>query len=163
MTGMTVALAADNAGVQLKNLLKEQLTADPRVADVVDFGVPDESDDRAYPRLGLAAAEAIARGEAERGVLVCGTGIGMCISANKVDGVRATVAHDSYSVERSIKSNDCQVLTMGARVIGTELAKRLVDEWLGYTFDHTSASATKVAYITDYERNHEPDSAVAGR
>lgn len=163
MTGMTVAVAADNAGVRLKNLLVEQLTADPRVADVLDFGVPDESDDRAYPRLGLAAAESVARGEAERGVLVCGTGIGMCISANKVDGVRATVAHDSYSVERSIRSNDCQVLTMGARVIGPELAKRLVDEWLGYTFDHTSASAGKVAYITDYERNHEPGSAAAGR
>ncbi len=163
MTGMTVAVAADNAGVHLKNLLAEQLTADPRVAEVLDFGVPDESDDRAYPRLGLAAAEAIARGDADRGVFVCGTGIGMCISANKVDGVRATVAHDSYSAERSIRSNDCQVLAMGARVIGSELAKRLVDEWLGYTFDHSSASASKVAHITDYERHHETSSAASGR
>ncbi|MDR7301906.1 ribose 5-phosphate isomerase B [Haloactinomyces albus] len=151
MTGLTVAVAADNAGVQLKNSLAELLDGDHRVADVLDFGVPDEADDRAYPRLALTAAEAIARGEVDRGVLICGTGIGMCISANKVDGVRATVAHDSYSVERSIKSNDCQILTMGSRVIGPELAKRLVTEWLGYTFDPASASAAKVAYITEYE------------
>lgn len=151
MTGLTVAVAADNAGVQLKNIVAELLGEDGRVAEVLDFGVPDEADDRAYPRLALAAAEAIARGEAERGVLICGTGIGMCVSANKVDGVRATVAHDSYSVERSIRSNDCQVLTMGARVIGPELAKRLVTEWLGYTFDPSSASAAKVAHITEYE------------
>lgn len=154
MTSLTVALAADNAGVVLKNLIAEQLAADQRVSDVLDHGVHDESDDRAYPRLGLSAAEAVARGDADRAVLICGTGIGMCISANKVDGVRATVAHDSYSVERSIKSNNCQVLTMGSRVIGPELAKRLVHEWLDYGFDPGSASASKVAYITEYEHEH---------
>lgn len=159
MTGLTVAVAADSAGVQLKNLVTGLLDGDHRVTDVLDFGVPDEADDRAYPRLALTAAEAIARGEADRGVLICGTGIGMCISANKVDGVRATVAHDSYSVERSIKSNDCQVLTMGSRVIGPELAKRLVTEWLGYAFDPASASAAKVAYITDYEHHHSTPAA----
>ncbi|GAB3560420.1 ribose 5-phosphate isomerase B [Actinopolyspora lacussalsi] len=151
MSPITVAVAADNAGVALKKLIAEQLEGDTRVTEVLDYGVHDDSDDRAYPRLGLAAAEAVARGDADRAVLICGTGIGMCISANKVDGVRATVAHDSYSAERSIKSNDCQVLTMGSRVIGPELAKRLVDEWLGYSFDPSSASAAKVAYITDYE------------
>ena len=104
--------------------------------------------------LGLAAAEAIARGEADRGVLVCGTGIGMAISANKVPGVRATVAHDSYSAERSIKSNDCQVITFGARAIGPEVAKKIVAEWVGYRFDPASASATKVAHITEYENAH---------
>ncbi|PRW63361.1 ribose-5-phosphate isomerase [Actinopolyspora mortivallis] len=151
---MTVAVAADNAGVDLKNLLARQLDGDPRVGEVLDHGVHDASDDRAYPRLGLAAAETVARGEADRAVLVCGTGIGMCVAANKVEGVRATVAHDSYSVERSVLSNNCQVLTMGARVIGPELAKRLVDEWLGHSFDPSSASAGKVAHITDYERRH---------
>ncbi len=152
-----VAIGADNAGVEMKNALKKQLDADPRV-DVVDFGVPDASDDRAYPHVGLDVAQAVARGEARRGLLVCGTGIGMAISANKVPGIRATVAHDSYSVERSVLSNDCQVLTLGARVVGLELAKRLVDEWLRYEFDQGSPSAAKVAAITEFEeRGSAPD------
>src|SRR3954447_7173457 len=145
-----VALGADNAGADMKNALKKQLEADPRV-DVIDLGVPDASDDRAYPLIGIDVAQAVARGDARRGLLVCGTGIGMAISANKVPGVRATVAHDSYSVERSVLSNNCQVLTLGARVIGLELARRLVAEWLGYEFDPDSASASKVAVITEYE------------
>src|ERR687894_510730 len=120
-----VAIGADNAGADMKNALKAQLEADPRV-DVIDLGVPDASDDRAYPHVGLDVAQAVARGEARRGLLVCGTGIGMAISANKVPGIRATVAHDSYSVERSVLSNDCQILALGARVIGPELAQRLV-------------------------------------
>jgi ribose 5-phosphate isomerase B len=147
----TVAIGADNAGVEMKNALKARLEADPRVADVIDFGVPDASDDTPYPHVGLEVARAVARGDARRGLLVCGTGIGMAITANKVPGIRATVAHDSYSVERSVLSNDCQVLTLGARVVGLELAKRLVDEWLGYEFDPASASAAKVAVISEYE------------
>src|SRR3954467_6317354 len=145
-----VAIGADNAGADMKNALKAQLEADPRV-DVIDLGVPDASDDRAYPHVGIDVAQAVARGEARRGLLVCGTGIGMAISANKVPGVRATVAHDSYSVERSVLSNDCQVLTLGARVIGLELAKRLVDEWLDYEFDPAKQSAVKVAVIAQFE------------
>lgn len=151
-----LALGADNAGVDLKNLIKQKLAADPRV-EVRDYGVPDAEDPTAYPHVGLSVAEAIARGEAKRGLLVCGTGIGMAISANKVPGIRATVAHDSYSVERSVLSNDCQVLTFGARVIGPELAKKLVDEWLSLEFDPSSASADKVAVISDYEEAHTRD------
>ena len=145
-----VAIGADNAGVELKNALKQQLEADPRV-EVIDFGVPDASDETAYPHVGLDVAQAVARGEARRGLLVCGTGIGMAIVANKVPGIRATGAHDSYSVERSVLSNDCQVLTLGARVVGPELAKRLVSEWLNYEFDPDSASAEKVAVISEFE------------
>ena len=146
----TVAIGADSAGADLKNALKRQLESDPRV-DVIDFGVPDAGDDTAYPHVGLDVAQAVAAGAARRGLLVCGTGIGMAIAANKVPGIRATVAHDSYSVERSVLSNDCQILTLGARVVGPELAKRLVHEWLGYEFDPGSASAKKVAVITEYE------------
>ncbi|WP_329068482.1 ribose-5-phosphate isomerase [Amycolatopsis sp. NBC_01480] len=148
---MRIVVAADNAGVDLKNQLRDLLLADDRVESVTDLGVADAGDDRAYPLLGLAAAEAIAGGEADRGVLVCGTGIGMAISANKVPGVRATVAHDSYSAERSIKSNNCQVITFGARAIGPEVAKKIVAEWVGYRFDPASASASKVEQITNYE------------
>jgi ribose 5-phosphate isomerase B len=149
-----LAIGADNAGADLKNDLKRQLADDPRV-EIRDFGVPDAADATPYPDVGLAVAEAIARGDAGRGLLICGTGIGMAIAANKVAGIRATVAHDSYSVERSVRSNNCQVLTLGARVIGPELARRLVDEWLSYTFDPESASAAKVAVITDYEARSE--------
>lgn len=148
-----LAIGADNAGADLKNILKKKLENDPRV-EVRDFGVPDAADTTAYPHVGIAVAEAVASGVAKRGLLVCGTGIGMAISANKVPGIRATVAHDSYSVERSVLSNDCQVLTFGARVIGTELAKKLLDEWLGLEFDPHSASAEKVAVISDYEEKH---------
>ena len=149
---VTIAIGADSAGADLKNALKAQLQADPRVREVIDFGVPDAQDATAYPHVGLDVAQAVARGDARRGLLVCGTGIGMAITANKVPGIRATVAHDSYSVERSVLSNDCQVLTLGARVVGPELAKRLVNEWLGYEFDPSSASADKVAVISDYEQ-----------
>ena len=157
----TVAIGADNAGADLKNVLKKQLEDDPRV-DVVDFGVPDASDAMAYPHVALDVAHAVARGEARRGLLVCGTGIGMAITANKAPGIRAAVAHDSYSVERSVLSNDCQILTLGARVIGPELAKRLVNEWLGYEFDPGSASAEKVAVISAYEARSNGEQPAPG-
>lgn len=77
-------------------------------------------------------------------MLICGTGLGVAISANKVKGIRAVTAHDSFSVERSVLSNDAQVLCLGARVIGVELARRLAKEWLGYTFDPVSSSETDI-------------------
>lgn len=157
-TPYVLAIGADNAGLELKNLLKKRLQDDSRV-EVRDFGILDASDATAYPHVGIAVAEAVAHGEARRGLLICGTGIGMAISANKVPGIRATVAHDAYSVERSILSNDCQILTFGARVIGPELAAKLLDEWLGLEFDAASASAEKVAVISDYEEGHSGPSA----
>jgi ribose 5-phosphate isomerase B len=93
----------------------------------------------------------VVRGEADRALLVCGTGLGVAIAANKVPGIRAVTAHDSYSVERSVLSNDAQVLCMGQRVIGLELARRNVREWLTYEFDTSSASAEKVEEIRAYE------------
>jgi ribose 5-phosphate isomerase B len=154
---LSIAIGADSAGAELKNLLVTVLEKDDRVASVTDFGVRSADDSTAYPDIGVLVAGAIAEGTAQRGLLVCGTGIGMAISANKVPGIRATVAHDSYSVERSVLSNDCQVLTLGARVIGTELAIRLVREWLGYRFDATSPSAAKVARITAIEQQVKRD------
>ena len=145
-----LAVGADNAGAELKNKLTAALADDPRV-EIRDYGVPDASDPTPYPHVGLSVAEAVASGKAKRGLLVCGTGIGMAISANKVTGIRATVAHDSYSVERSVLSNDCQVLTLGARVVGPEVAKGLVRRWLDLRFDPSSASAEKVALIIEIE------------
>ena len=93
----------------------------------------------------------IVNGEADRAILICGTGLGVAISANKVAGIRAVTAHDSFSVERSILSNDAQVLCMGQRVVGVEVARRMAKEWLGYEFDRSSASAAKVQAICEYD------------
>lgn len=126
------------------------MEADDRVASVVDVGV-DADGHTAYPHVAVEAARMIADGKADRAILICGTGLGVAISANKVKGIRAVTAHDSFSVERSILSNDAQVLCMGQRVIGIELARHLAKEWIGYTFDTSSASAEKVAAIESYE------------
>jgi ribose 5-phosphate isomerase B len=147
-----IVVGSDNAGVQYKNELKAILQRDPRVASVDDVGVATKTDDTAYPHIAVAAARKIAAGEADRALLFCGTGLGVAIAANKVPGVRAVTAHDSYSIERSVLSNNAQVLTMGERVIGLELAKKLVDQWLDYQFDPNSASAAKVAAVAFYER-----------
>jgi ribose 5-phosphate isomerase B len=148
---LVIAVGADQVGRGLLDILLEDLRADPRVREVVDMGVPSAADPTAYPHVGIAVAEAVARGEAQRALLVCGTGIGMAISANKVRGVRAAVAHDPYSLERSVRSNDCQVLCMGANVVAPMLARSLLSSWLGHRFDPTSPSDAKVAVIRAYE------------
>ena len=99
----------------------------------------------------MAAARLVAEGKADRALLVCGTGLGVAISANKVPGIRAVTAHDSFSVERSVLSNNAQVLCFGQRVIGLELARRLAREWLNYEFDPESPSASKVDAIDQYD------------
>ncbi|TMR96899.1 RpiB/LacA/LacB family sugar-phosphate isomerase [Nonomuraea basaltis] len=147
-----MAIGCDAAGLAYKELILADLQADDRVQSVRDLGVPaSDPESESYGEVGIRLAELVAAGEIDRGVLICGTGIGMAISANKVPGVRATVAHDSFSAERSILSNNCQVLTLGQRVIGPELARRLVKEWLGYEFDSSSPSNEKVVVITRYE------------
>ena len=149
--GWKIITGSDNAGYGHKSALKELLENDPRVDAVIDVGVTGREDGTFYPNVAVEAAEKIAAGEADRAILFCGTGLGVAISANKVAGIRAVTAHDSFSVERSILSNDGQVLTLGQRVIGGELARRLVREWIGYRFDTTSASAEKIAVLLEYE------------
>lgn len=158
MTTWRVAIGNDDAGLSYKKTLKADLEADPRVSEVIDVGVGDD-DSTAYPHQAVAAAEKVAAGEADRALLICGTGLGVAISANKVPGIRAVTAHDSYSVERAVLSNDAQVLCLGERVIGRELARKLVDEWLGHEFDPSSASAEKVAAISGYEQRQHHSSA----
>src|SRR4029077_17311731 len=126
------------------------LEANPGVASVVDVGV-DADGHTPYPRVAVAAAELVAAGAADRALLLCGTGLGVAISANKVAGIRAVTAHDSFSVERSVLSNDAQVLCMGQRVVGLEVARRMAKEGLGYVFDPSSASKEKVDAICGYD------------
>src|SRR5918998_2796241 len=151
---LRVVVGCDDAGLDYKTKLKADLENDDRVESVTDVGV-DHEETTAYPHIAIAAARMIADGKADRALLVCGTGLGVAISANKVPGVRAVTAHDSFSVERSVLSNNAQVLCFGQRVIGIELARRLAREWLGYEFDPTSASASKVAAIGEYEESRE--------
>nr|POE87877.1 putative ribose 5-phosphate isomerase [Quercus suber] len=151
---LTIALGADEAGCTYKNKIKADFEADPRVAKVIDVGVSETSDKTAYPHPAVDAAKLIQKGEADRALLICGTGLGVAISANKVPGIRAVTAHDSFSVERAILSNDAQVLCMGERVVGLELARRLAKEWVGYRFDPSSASAAKVEAIMEHERRN---------
>ena len=145
-----IVVGSDDAGFDYKEAIKKDLEASDLVASVTDVGV-DANGHTNYPTIATTAAEMIARGEADRAVLICGTGLGVAIAANKVKGVRAVTAHDGYSVERSVLSNNAQVLCMGQRVVGLELARRNVREWLGYVFDPSSASNEKVQEICAYE------------
>jgi ribose 5-phosphate isomerase B len=148
---LRIVVGGDNAGYGYKEKLKEDLAADARVGSVVDVGVGTADDGTIYPDVAVAAAEKVAAGEADRALLICGTGLGVAIAANKVKGVRAVTAHDLYSVQRSVLSNNAQVLCMGERVIGLESARSLVDVWLGLEFDQRSSSAEKVDAICAYE------------
>jgi ribose 5-phosphate isomerase B len=147
---LRIVIGGDDAGFDYKEALRRDLEADDRVESVVDVGV-SKTENTDYPHVAVEAARKVASGEADRALLICGTGLGVAISANKVPGIRAVTAHDSYSVERSVLSNNAQVLCMGQRVVGIEVARRNVREWLGYEFDTTSASAEKVAVIGQYE------------
>ncbi|KAI8938445.1 hypothetical protein NX059_004337 [Plenodomus lindquistii] len=150
---LRIVVGCDSAGVSYKNAILSDLKADTqRISSVHDVGVPSSSDNTAYPHVAVDAAKLVASGEYDRAVLICGTGLGVAISANKVPGIRAVTAHDSYSVERAILSNDAQVLCMGERVVGLELARRLVKEWVGYRFDVGSASKEKVDAIMEHEK-----------
>jgi ribose 5-phosphate isomerase B len=147
---MRLAIGCDLAGLPLKEVVREHLSF--KGVDLVDFGVQFDQDVD-YPDVGRAVAERVAAGEFDRAILICGTGIGMAIVANKVPGIRAAVCHDPYSAERARKSNNAQVMAMGARVIGPELAKSLTDIWLISEFEG-GRSLPKVAKIEAMDAKH---------
>ncbi|MCL2864124.1 MAG: ribose 5-phosphate isomerase B [Lachnospiraceae bacterium] len=149
---MKLAIGCDEAAYALKVELKKHLEMVHPGIEVIDFGA-DEGEVVLYPDIGYKVADAVAQGECERAILVCGTGIGMAICANKVPGVRAAVCHDPFSTERSRKSNDAQVMCLGERVIGVELAKYLVDIWLKCDFSGGN-SIPKVERIQELEQAH---------
>ena len=143
-----VAIDCDDAAVELKKEIVRHLRekgVDVTDLDALGRGKAD------YPEIGFALARRIQAGEYDRGILMCGTGLGMAMIANKVEGVYAGTAHDTYSAERLRKSNDAQVLTMGARVIGPELAKSIVDAWLPSDFQG-GRSQPKVDKMRELER-----------
>ncbi len=140
---MRIAVGADHLGLPLKDSVKRHLEAAGH--EVIDYGV-NETTPVDYPDVAVEVARAVADGSFERAILVCGTGIGMAITANKVPGVRAANVADPYSAERARKSNDAQVLCLGSRVVAPEVAAILVDHWLDSEFQGGD-SARKVAKI----------------
>lgn len=144
---MRIALGCDEAAYDLKLVVQSDLESLGHTVE--DFGTFDAAP-VLYPDIAAAAATSIVEGRNERGILLCGTGIGMAISANKIRGIRAAQAHDTYSAERAMKSNNAQIITLGARVIGPELAKAIVAAYLASNFQ-AGRSEAKVARIAALE------------
>lgn len=143
---MKLAIAGDSAGEGLAKLLADHLATR---FDVSEISRTDEGPDAFYADLSDRVASGVVNGTWDRAILVCGTGIGVCIAANKVPGIRAALTHDTYSATRAALSNNAQIITMGARVIGPELAKAIADAWLAETlnFDASGKSAGNVDAI----------------
>lgn len=144
---MKIAIGSDHLGLELKNIIRDFLKK--KETEFKDFGTMSK-EPIDYPDIAEKVAKAVAKGEYDRGILICGTGIGMAIAANKVRGIRAAVCHDLYSAERSRKSNNAQIMTMGALIIGLELAKKLVEVWLNSEFQG-GRSERKVKKIMEIE------------
>ncbi len=152
---MKIAIDCDDAAIELKDVIVAHL----RSKDVIitDLAYSSGKEGAYYPEIGFNLAQKIKDKQYDRGILICGTGLGMAMIANKVESIYAGVCHDVYSAERLRKSNDAQVLTMGARVIGSELAKTIVDAWLESEFSGGGSTA-KVNQMRELEqRSFHPD------
>ena len=144
---MRIAVDSDDAGIELKRTVVEYLRESGVTVEDLNLLASRKVD---YPDIGYNLARLVARKEFDRGVLICGTGLGMCMIANKVEGVYAGVCHDVYSAERLRKSNDAQVITMGARVVGPEVAKAELAAWLKSEFE-AGRSLPKVQRMRELE------------
>ena len=144
---MKIAIGCDEIAIELKNALIEVL--EENKIEYKDFGV-NTSEPVDYPDIAVKVVSQVQNGSFDRGILVCGTGLGMAICANKFKGIRAAVCHDIYSTQRSILSNDCQVLTMGALVIGKSKAQELLKIWLN--LERMGGTVRKVKKIMDIEK-----------
>lgn len=148
---MKLAVAGDSAGSGLAHVLAEHLKDR---FEVSELSVTEAEPNEFYADLSDRVASALLRGEYDRAILVCGTGIGVSISANKVPGIRAALCHDTYSAERAALSNNAQIITMGSRVIGTEVAKTIADAFLAQTFDEQGRSAGNVGAINEVDAKY---------
>ena len=148
---MKLAIAGDSAGEGLAKVLADYLKDKYEVAEI---SRTDAGPDAFYANLSDRVANEVLQGKYDRAILVCGTGIGVCIAANKVPGIRAALTHDTYSAERAALSNNAQIITMGSRVIGPELAKSVADAFLKETFDPLGRSAGNVAAIDAVDQKY---------
>ena len=152
---MKLAIAGDSAGLPLVATLLPHLRARAGL-EVCDLSQAPEGTKEFYANLAERVALAVRSGEYDRGILICGTGIGVAMSANKVPGIRAAQTHDPYSAERAAKSNNAHIITFGARVVGSELAKTIVDAWLAAEFDPAGSSADNVLAIEALDAKYHP-------
>ena len=146
---MKIAIDCDDAAINLNKVLFEHLQA--KNIDITDLNYSATNSEAHYPAIGYNLALRVKNGDFDRGILICGTGLGMAMIANKVETVFAGVCHDVYSAERLVKSNNAQIITMGERVVGPELAKTVVDAWLRSEFAG-GGSAEKVEQMRGLEK-----------
>lgn len=147
---MRIALGSDHGGFKLKEAIKEHLTK--KSIEIKDFGTfTTESVD--YPDLGMAVAESVAKGDYDKAILCCGTGIGISISANKVPGIRCALCGDTFSAKMSIEHNNANILALGERVIGLGLALEIVDTWLEAQFQG-GRHGNRIGKISEIEKKY---------
>ena len=151
---MKIVIAGDSVGVSLASVLAAHL-ATCKGIEVTDLSQSPAGAGEYYANIADRVSCAILEGKFDRGILCCGTGIGMAISANKVPGIRAALTHDTFSAERAAKSNNAHIITLGSRVVGTELAKTVVNAWLASEFDPAGPSAANVAAIEELDRKYK--------
>ena len=149
---MKVAIGADHGGYELKVELLPWL--EEQGHEILDLGAHDLDPDDDYPDYAEAVAGAVASGEARHGIVICGSGVGACITANKVPGVRACLCHDTYSAHQGVEHDDMNVLCLGARVIGTELAAELVDSFLKANFSGGERYQRRLNKVLDIEQKN---------
>lgn len=153
---MKIAIAGDSAGEGLSKILADHLSNKFEVDEISRTG---EGPDQFYANLADRVASAVIAGEYDRAILICGTGIGVCMSANKVPGIRAAQCHDTYSAERAALSNNAHIITLGARVIGPELAKNIAETFLANTldFDFYGSSAGNVKAVNEVDAKYSKE------
>ena len=151
---MKIAIGGDSAGVSLVDILVPHLKSLKDV-EVTDMSKSPSGGSEYYANMAERVAQAVLSGQADRGILCCGTGIGMAMSANKVPGIRAAQTHDTFSAERAAKSNNAHVITLGARVVGSELAKAIVNAWLASEFDPAGPSAANVVAVNELDAKYK--------
>ncbi len=151
---MRVGVACDHAGYPIKETIVQEIAGSGH--EPVDLGTYS-TDPVDYPDFAEKLGRAIQRGEVERGVLVCGSGVGAAVAANKLDGIRAGLCHDTYSARQGVEHDDINILTLGGRVIGPELAKELVSAFLGAEFSRDERHVRRLKKVEALEKARGPD------
>lgn len=148
---MRLAIGADHAGFRYKTVLAEELREAGH--EVEDFGAADDSPSD-YPDFARVVGEAVSAGRVERGILVCGSAVGVCVAANKIPGVRAGICHDTYSAHQGVEHDDMNVLCLGERIIGIELAREVVGRFLGARYSAGERHERRLGKVKAIEREH---------
>ena len=148
---MRISVAADHNGYELKNEITEILKRDGH--DVIDMGPHDLDPLDDYPDYAKPLAESVSSGETERGIMVCGSGVGASVAANKVKGVRAAVCHDIYSAHQGVEHDDMNVLCLGSRIVGTEVVRELVSAFISAEYTNAERHARRLTNVIELEND----------